>query len=1241
MSVTDPANNIFTFSYDSNGHLISFTDPLNRVTTFNNNSSGQLLSYNDARSNGQDIYTTIFNQYLQGSTMVTTITDPGNRTTTYYHDNNTGNLIEQQDGVGNTWNYTWTNNNLTQSQDAKGTTSYQYDNMGNVTQKTITVDSYPSNNIVETMTYNGYSELLTIKDNNDREIDYSYNSQGNLLSIYNPNIKALSCYNYDQYGNLIQYNPNVVGCQNMINNGSMEIPGTSGKLLANWGIEGTANEVRQDNSINPHGNNSLKIQNTPTYCYLSQEINNTDLGAITLRVDVELYKVYGGFSSAGEEPFDSDSSSGLKVGFLYHDDPGNYAYHYITCTGTGKTTITLTSVVPHPLYHVQVLIGLNDSSGTAWIDGAQLLSKSNYSEDYIISEFNSVENSGFENNINNWTPGGSATVTGTTKWEGSYALMMTSAGTTYQDIPTHPGEILTFSGMINTSGISGTGACYRVDYYDVSNNLISGASVQTDYVTVTQGWTRFANMANAPATANYARVQCILNGNGTVYFDDIKLIPISSMQYAYDKPSDYNNPGSYTGGNYMTLSEDALGNQNMYAYDANVGNELRHTDPLNHITWYNYDALNRLVQVTDPLNHIAYYQYDPVSNLIYTRDPRSASSSDNNYRTYYGPDTLNQLSVLTDPLNQSATYSYDRSGNLTGITLPNGKSESLTYDSANRLTRVTLSDGTCYNYSYDGAGELTGVTDQNGASYSWSYDGAHRVTKTTDSFGYQLTNSWDKSGNLKGESGSNYSCQYFYDGGNNMCTAYLPRAKICYYRDDEGRVFDVEYNPSYIKDNELYYDTSERTINYLPNGRCISIRDQYFPWESGYPYYNYDYNDDGTISGCKYWNGKDSFSYDADGRLTSWTHDNNQQNYTYDAAGNLLTKGSMTFNYNGSNEITGFNYDQNGNMTRDGSFNYNYNALNQLVQVNKVSDGSLVATYTYNHDGLRRSKTVYAGSNQGTTNYNWDAFGQLIKEIGPNGTYYYYYASGKLIAFNNNGQLYIVHDNLRGDVISLSMTDNYGNTDYYNKYDYDPWGNTICEEESVKSPFRYAGYYYDKETGLYYLKSRYYSPTLGRFLTRDGYGYIKYKDPQTLNLYAYAGNNPVSIVDPNGNDPYTEIINEAPPNLKIQAAGLALGLMAIDATVELAKDAWDWYWADDGENKKLTDKPGKIANETGHSTAEVKKAIEKVKQGNKWRSGTKNRNPDVVVDTETGEVYPKIPSGGIGDSIGNIYDYLN
>lgn len=67
------------------------------------------------------------------------------------------------------------------------------------------------------------------------------------------------------------------------------------------------------------------------------------------------------------------------------------------------------------------------------------------------------------------------------------------------------------------------------------------------------------------------------------------------------------------------------------------------------------------------------------------------------------------------------------------------------------------------------------------------------------------------------------------------------------------------------------------------------------------------------------------------------------------------------------------------------------------------------------------------------------------------------------------------------------------------------------------NPFRYRGYYYDIETGLYYLNSRYYDPSTGRFINADGLNFLEQDKINGLNLYAYCGNNPVMNIDPNGN----------------------------------------------------------------------------------------------------------------------------
>ena len=125
----------------------------------------------------------------------------------------------------------------------------------------------------------------------------------------------------------------------------------------------------------------------------------------------------------------------------------------------------------------------------------------------------------------------------------------------------------------------------------------------------------------------------------------------------------------------------------------------------------------------------------------------------------------------------------------------------------------------------------------------------------------------------------------------------------------------------------------------------------------------------------------------------------------------------------------------------------------------------------------------------------------------------------------NNEATYVYRKNIFGDVTAVYNDDGILQC----TYEYDAWGNHVIYDADGKvvdgnsdnigliNPIRYRGYYFDEETGLYYLKTRYYDPQVGRFMTIDG---IEYLDPETingLNLYAYCNNNPVMNVDPDGN----------------------------------------------------------------------------------------------------------------------------
>ncbi|MGP3610973.1 MULTISPECIES: RHS repeat-associated core domain-containing protein [Anoxybacillaceae] len=111
------------------------------------------------------------------------------------------------------------------------------------------------------------------------------------------------------------------------------------------------------------------------------------------------------------------------------------------------------------------------------------------------------------------------------------------------------------------------------------------------------------------------------------------------------------------------------------------------------------------------------------------------------------------------------------------------------------------------------------------------------------------------------------------------------------------------------------------------------------------------------------------------------------------------------------------------------------------------------------------------------------------------------------------GVTYYYHLNSHGDVVAL--TDASGNV--VAQYEYDAWGNILSKTGALATanPYRYAGYYYDEETGLYYLMARYYDANMGRFLTRDTF-HGSEGDNLSLNLYTYSQNNPIIYVDPSG-----------------------------------------------------------------------------------------------------------------------------
>jgi len=167
-------------------------------------------------------------------------------------------------------------------------------------------------------------------------------------------------------------------------------------------------------------------------------------------------------------------------------------------------------------------------------------------------------------------------------------------------------------------------------------------------------------------------------------------------------------------------------------------------------------------------------------------------------------------------------------------------------------------------------------------------------------------------------------------------------------------------------------------------------------------------------------------------------------------------------------------------------------------------------TFAYDASGMRIRK-------DGIT-YEYDGK-NLLREIRPTGTIQYLYDASSICGFNYGGVNYYYQNNLQGDV--TSVYDENGNLKA--EYIYDAWGKCTVTVDidgiGTLNPIRYRGYYYDSETALYYVKSRYYDPGIGRWINADGVIAGVGGDVKVYNLFVYCFNNPVNMDDQTGNWP--------------------------------------------------------------------------------------------------------------------------
>ena len=524
--------------------------------------------------------------------------------------------------------------------------------------------------------------------------------------------------------------------------------------------------------------------------------------------------------------------------------------------------------------------------------------------------------------------------------------------------------------------------------------------------------------------------------------------------------------------NRKVATFDAPISTNWTLYDA-LGRVSATTNANGQVTSFLYDPIGRLTNVIDVANQSAFFDYDQNGNRMVTTDPNGHS-----WTNVF--DELNRLIEQDDPQGHKTLLNYDPVGNLTNKIASNNDSITYKYDAANQLTNIVYPSGTAVRFTYDSVGNRTTMNDGLGAT-TWVYDDLNRPKSVLDHFVQNVFYTYDRNGNRIALTypGVNKIVRYGYDALNRMMalTNWLG-GKVAYAYDSRGNL--ISSTNTYGTKTSYGYDEANRMIglaNSTAGGNVIA---------------SYSLMLDGLGNPRQAIHNQPIFPI-----LSSQTN-----SYTYDSDNRLLSIDSQTVTHNA-----------NGDITNLGTNVYVYDFEDRLVKIPQTT-----TTNIFGYDGLgNRLTNIVNGQSRRFAIDRMGALSQVLIEYNSGGpTNYYIYGLGLVQQISTNGSSGAVSTyqfNIQGSTVAL--TDSAGNVT--DSYAYDSFGVLANSDSFSSQPFRYLGRYgiVDDGTGLLYARARYFSPQLGRFLTKDPLT-GKDGDGQSLNRYVYALNNALRFSDPTG-----------------------------------------------------------------------------------------------------------------------------
>jgi RHS repeat-associated protein len=519
---------------------------------------------------------------------------------------------------------------------------------------------------------------------------------------------------------------------------------------------------------------------------------------------------------------------------------------------------------------------------------------------------------------------------------------------------------------------------------------------------------------------------------------------------------------------------------------------------------------------------------DPRGELVAAREDRNGHVE----RYDYGANGA--LSAITDGAGRRTGIVHDAGTRPDATLFADGSREAYRYDPAGHLQQVVRSDGHALDVTCDAGGRPLSLAAADGATAEFAYDDAGRLVGARNAEA-DLSWRYDAQGRLVEERHGDAAIGYHYDATGLVGLTYPTGETIHYRRDLDQRLVELtdwqgqSYRIDYADHDAAWRlsapDGTRTTAWQNPAGLTTATRDEVGDVAHCGATYLYD-DDDRLRTRSDSRLGAVHYHYDAEGQLTGFADRSGaQQRFSYDGAGNRIVGPDGLAAVDALNRIETygserFRHDGRGNLIeRAGAghtWRYRYDGFDRLI----LAEDDTGCRVHFGYDALGRRLWKRAATQAGETivRFVW-AGEQVVREVtetiaGWDGgaavstrDYLYWPQSYVPLLLREGGTIYRYHCDPAGIPRRLTAP---GGTIVW-EADADPFGAVRLTVAQIAQPWRLPGQYHDVELGLHYNRFRYYDPALGRYLSRDPVGLAG-----GLNLYLYAGNDPVNRADPLG-----------------------------------------------------------------------------------------------------------------------------